>query len=86
MLPDQSNTISTIASLSMSDIDRENVADHLANAMRHLGIAPRNRVPSRIPIRERATLVNRSDGVIDAPGALVVPTTDEENRPAEAAT
>lgn len=84
MLPESSNAVSTITSLSISEIDRDNVAEHLANAMRHLGIAPRNRILSRIPIREGTTLVNRGDGVIDAPGTLIVPTSDEENRPQEA--
>lgn len=84
MLPEASNAVPTITSLSISDIDRESVAGQLANAMLHLGIAPRNRILSRIPVREGTTLVNRGDGVVDASGTLVVPTSDEENRPREA--
>lgn len=82
MLPDgRAAAPSTLVSVASDDdgTDREYVVEQLAYAVRHLGVAPRNRIISRIPVYQRGTLVNRMDGVVDATGPRIVPASYEED-------
>ena len=76
-------TTTTVSLNVNTGMDRVRVTEQLAYAVRHLGVAPRNHILSRIPINEGGALVNRSDGVIDATGPFVVPPTDEDDSSAE---
>lgn len=65
--------------------ERVRIAEHLADAIRHVGAAPRNAPSSYaiVPFHDGGAFTHRLQSLIHAPGISVVPPPDEDDGSAE---